>query len=193
MEFILATHNDHKAQEIRSILKDLNVSIKSLADINYHQDIVEDGADLNANAWIKSDHIRELLGGNVLADDTGLEVDALHGAPGVHSARYAGLQRNSDDNMDKLLTELLPHRDRSAQFRTVIAVWLEGQKFTFQGIVRGIIAMERSGAQGFGYDPIFIPDGYDQSFGELSPEIKNQISHRGRAIAAFKKFLVTRT
>ena len=181
MEIIFATSNAHKASEVNQILGVDQCQLKTLKDIGFTEDIAETGATLNENAWIKTDHIHRLYGGNVIAEDTGLEVFALDMEPGVYSARYAGSQRSDQDNMDKLLNELIDKDNRKAQFRTVVALILNNERYTFEGIVSGHIAQGRSGDGGFGYDPIFVPDGYDDSFGVLSPEIKNSISHRGRA------------
>ncbi len=167
----------------------LDITISSLSDLGIDDEIIESGTTLNDNAWIKADYLHNMGHSYVIADDTGLEVDVLDGAPGVYSARYAGLAKSSEANMTKLLEVLSDKANRSAQFRTVLAVWMDDQKLTFEGIVRGVIARTRSGAQGFGYDPIFIPDGYDASFGVLSNEVKNKISHRGRAIQALKEYL----
>ena len=193
MNFVFATHNDNKVREIKSMISAIGVSIMSLSDLNIHEEIIENGKNIAENARIKSDFIFDKVGGNVIADDTGLEVDVLSGAPGVYSARYAGDQKNSEENMDLLLTNLRDHTDRSAQFRTVLATWMNGQQFTFEGIVRGKIAFERKGCHGFGYDPIFIPENHQKTFGELPLEIKNNISHRGRAFQAFKDHLLKLT
>lgn len=190
MRFIFATHNQNKVHEVNAILSDMGIHISSLSEIEMHEEIVENGKDLKENAWIKSDYIYQKLGGNVIADDTGLEVDALAGAPGVYSARYAGPQRSSQDNMDLLLRNLNNSADRSAQFRTVLAAWIDDKRYTFEGIVRGRIDHQQKGNGGFGYDPIFIPEGYDLSFGELPLSTKNKISHRGRAFQALKEYLL---
>lgn len=194
LKFIFATQNDNKVKEVLKILKDTtDLSIQSLKEIGYHEDIEETGSTLDENAWIKADHLHNLMDVNIIAEDTGLEVFTLDMAPGVYSARYAGLQKSSEDNMSKLLSEMSSKTDRSARFRTVVAVWLDGEKHSFEGIVNGRIATTRSGNGGFGYDPIFIPEGYDKSFGSLSEDIKNKISHRARAFEAFKEFLSKRS
>jgi len=194
LKFIFATQNDNKVKEVLKILKDTtDLSIQSLKEIGYHEDIEETGSTLDENAWIKADHLHNLMDVNIIAEDTGLEVFTLDMAPGVYSARYAGLQKSSEDNMSKLLSEMSSKTDRSARFRTVVAVWLDGEKHSFEGIVNGRIATIRSGNGGFGYDPIFIPEGYDKSFGSLSEDIKNKISHRARAFEAFKEFLSKRS
>jgi len=189
MTIILASNNKHKVEEIQAILAETDIEIKTLADINFHEDIIEDGDTLEDNAWIKADTIHELTGLNVMADDTGLEVDALDGRPGVHSARYAGPQRDSEDNMNLLIQELSEASSRNAQFRTVIALWLDGRKHQFEGVIRGTIRSQRQGVGGFGYDPIFTPKGFEDSFGVLSSDIKNEISHRGRAVKKVADFL----
>lgn len=189
MEIIFATSNAHKASEVSQILGKDQCRLTTLKDIGFAEDIAETGTTLNENAWIKAEHIYNIYGGSVIAEDTGLEVFALDMEPGVYSARYAGPQRSDQDNMNKLLDSLLHKDNRNAQFRTVVALILRGERHTFEGIVSGHIAQARLGDGGFGYDPIFIPDGYDDSFGVLPAEIKNSISHRGRAFAEVAKFL----
>lgn len=168
----------------------------SLADIGCHDDIPEDADTLEENAMIKARYIWDHYHMNVFADDTGLEVDALGGRPGVHSARYAeGTDHDSEANMKKLLGELAENNNRNARFRTVIALLLGNDEenapsaYEFEGIVNGTIAHERHGSEGFGYDPIFVPDGYDKSFAELGNEVKNTISHRALAVAKLAEFL----
>ncbi len=192
MEIIFATSNAHKASEVNQILGVNQCQLKTLKDIGFTEEIAETGTALNENAWIKADHIHGLYGGNVIAEDTGLEVFALDMDPGVYSARYAGPQRNDQDNIDKLLENLLHKDNRKAQFRTVVAFIINGERHTFEGIVSGRIAMTQSGDGGFGYDPIFLPDGYNESFGVLSAQIKNNISHRGRAFTEVATFLKQR-
>ena len=189
MKIIFATHNQHKAQEVSAILKGSGIKITTLTEIGMHEDIIEDGTTMKENAWIKADFIYKRYGGNVLSDDSGLEVDALGGAPGLFSARYAGPQKNDDDNINKLLAEMTKIEDRTAQFRAVLALQLNDQQYTFEGIIRGTTAAHRIGTDGFGYDPIFIPEGYDTSFGVLDEEIKNSISHRARALSHLSTFL----
>lgn len=190
IEFVLASHNQHKVDEIRKITSDLNITIFSLSDLDIHDEIIEDGATLDDNAWIKADYLYKLGYKYVIADDTGLEVDALDAAPGVYSARYAGPAKDSEANMAKLLSALSNCKNRNAQFRTALAVYIDGVKHSFEGIIRGTIAKAKIGEGGFGYDPIFIPEGHETSFGVLSGDIKNEISHRGRALQAFKSFLL---
>jgi len=189
MEIIFATSNAHKASEVSQILGVDQCQLKTLKDIGFTEDIAETGTTLNENAWIKTDHIHRLYSGNVIAEDTGLEVFALDMEPGVYSARYAGPQRSDANNMDKLLNQLVDKDNRSAQFRTVVALILNDERYSFEGIVSGYIAESPTGNSGFGYDPIFVPDGYDESFGMLDPEIKNSISHRGRAFTKVAEFL----
>jgi len=191
MRLVFATHNKNKAKEVAEVLKDTGWQIVTLEEIGFHDDIVEDGATLEENAWIKADTIHRLTGENVIADDTGLEVDSLNGIPGVHSARYAGLQRDSDDNMAKLIDALSKKSDRSAQFRTIVACIINGDKLECEGIVRGTIATKKTGEGGFGYDPIFIPEGYSESFAVLDPSIKNSISHRARAFINCRDLLTS--
>ncbi len=180
MKIVFATNNKHKLDEIRKITQN-SVEILSLSDIDCHDDIPETGVTLEENALMKVDYIKSKFGYDCFADDTGLEVDALNGAPGVYSARYAGEDCNSEDNMDKMLTELGGITNRNARFRTVIALTLNGENYFFEGIVNGTIIEERRGGEGFGYDPIFVPAGYDKTFAELGDDEKNQISHRAIA------------
>jgi XTP/dITP diphosphohydrolase len=196
MKIVFATNNQHKLDEIRNILgKDFE--IVSLNEIGCHEDIPETGKTLEENAWQKANYIFNKYGLSCFADDTGLEVDALNGAPGVFSARYAGGEgHDSEANIQKLLRELAEKNNRKARFRTVIALILKDEsrgtgderRETFEGIVEGHIAHEKSGAEGFGYDPIFVPDGYNQSFAELGIDIKNQISHRARAVKKLAEY-----
>ena len=184
MKIVFATNNKHKLQEIRDILGS-DIGIVSLEDIGCHEEIPETGSTLEANAHQKAEYIFDHYHLNCFADDTGLEVDALGGAPGVHSARYAeGTDHDSEANMKKLLRELGDNTNRKARFRTVISlIQMEGdnplcsREYQFEGTVTGRIAKEKHGSAGFGYDPLFIPDGYDKSFAELGEDIKNRISH----------------
>ncbi len=188
MELIIATNNTHKVKEIRAVLSD-RFKILSLEEVGICEDIPEDQDTLEGNALQKARFIYEKYGRNCFADDTGLEVEALNGAPGVYSARYAGASCNAEDNMDKLLSELSEVANRSAQFRTVVALIIDGEEFLFEGKVEGEILKERQGKEGFGYDPIFCPKGYKDSFAVMPLEIKNSISHRGRAIRSLAAFL----
>ena len=178
---VFATNNAHKLEEVRAILGN-SIDILSLNDIGCHVDIPETADTFEGNASIKAEFIYGKYGIDCFADDSGLEVDALGGAPGVMSARYASVDgHDSDANMVKLLKALAGVSDRSAQFRTVICLIEGGKHSFFEGIVRGKIIEERRGSGGFGYDPVFVPEGYEQTFAELGNEIKNSISHRARA------------
>ncbi|MBF1642921.1 MAG: non-canonical purine NTP diphosphatase [Prevotella sp.] len=189
MKIVFATNNKHKLEEIKDILgKDFE--IVSLAEIGCHEDIPETGLTLEENARQKSTYIVEHYNHDCFADDTGLEVDALKGEPGVHSARYAeGTDHDSEANMRKLLSKMANVKDRTARFRTVISLIINGVEHQFEGRVEGRIATEKHGTEGFGYDPIFIPEGYDKSFAELGEEVKNQISHRARAVKKLAEYL----
>ncbi len=189
MKIVFATNNKHKLEEIKDILgKDFE--IVSLAEIGCHEDIPETGLTLEENACQKSTYIVEHYNHDCFADDTGLEVDALKGEPGVHSARYAeGTDHDSEANMRKLLSKMSNVKDRTARFRTVISLIINGVEHQFEGRVEGRIATEKHGKEGFGYDPIFIPEGYDKSFAELGEEVKNQISHRARAVKKLAEYL----
>lgn len=191
MKIVFATNNKNKLREIREIVGD-KFEILSLADINCDVDIPETGATLEENAMQKARYVWDNYHMNVFADDTGLEVEALGGEPGVHSARYAeGTDHDSNANMTKLLRRLDKNNNRKAQFRTVIALIMnEGQTIVeFEGKVEGHIATEKHGTEGFGYDPIFVPEGYDKSFAQLGEEIKNGISHRARAVKKLAEYL----
>jgi len=184
---VFATSNDHKLYEIRSILH--NYQILGLKDIDIYENIEETGTTLEENAIIKATFLYEKTGKPSFSEDTGLEVDYLDGAPGVHTARYAGENRDANANMDLLLQKLEGIIERSAQFRTVIAyITTDGCKL-FEGIVKGKIATSKEGKDGFGYDPIFIPEGYQETFAVLNAEIKNSISHRAMAIQALTQYL----
>ena len=189
MKIVFATNNKHKLEEIKDILgKDFE--IVSLTEIGCHEDIPETGVTLQENARQKSTYVVEHYNQNCFADDTGLEVEALGGEPGVHSARYAeGTDHDSEANMRKLLTKLDGQTNRKAWFRTVISLIIDGVEHQFEGKVDGTIAKEKHGTEGFGYDPIFIPEGYDKSFAQLGEEIKNQISHRARAVKKLAEYL----
>ena len=212
MKIVFATNNEHKLSEIRAILGDA-FEVVSLADIGCHEDIPETGQTLEENALMKAEYIYDKYHLSCFADDTGLEVEALNGAPGVYSARYASMENlsnqntqsspishDSEANMARLLRELANNNNRKARFRTVIAL-IEKKDVCpcgctsikvvhkFEGIVNGEITREKSGAEGFGYDPIFRPDGYDKTFAELGADIKNQISHRARATQKLAEYL----
>lgn len=188
MQVCFATNNTHKLDEVRQILGS-QFQVLSLADVSCHEELPENQTTLEGNSEEKALYVYQHYQVNCFADDTGLEVDALSGEPGVYSARYAGPQRSGEDNMDLLLNKLVGKKNRSAQFRTVITLILNGQKYQFEGIVRGTIAHQKTGRAGFGYDPIFIPEGSDKSFADMSQEAKNRISHRGRAISKLVHFL----
>lgn len=186
---VFATNNAHKLREVSQMLPP-GLEIKSLADIGCHADIPETAPTLEGNAEMKARFVGERFDCDVFADDTGLEVDALGGAPGVYSARYAGPGHDSQANMARLLSEMEGKTDRRARFRTVIALLRDGRLETVQGIVEGTIARSPQGSDGFGYDPVFIPDeGDGRSFAQMSPDEKNAISHRGRAMAALISLL----
>ena len=205
MKIVFATNNKHKLEEIRSILGE-SIEVLSLKDIGCDVDIPETGTTLEENALQKAQYIYDNYNISVFADDTGLEVDALNGAPGVYSARYASMEsdavsHDSEANMARLLKELGNNNNRKARFRTVIALIEKKdicpcgctsikQVNRFEGIVEGEIIRERRGGEGFGYDPIFQPDGYDKTFAELGMEIKNQISHRARAVQKLAEYLL---
>ena len=188
MKLVFATNNKHKLQEVRDIVGD-RVEVLSLSDINCNDDIPETADTLQGNALIKARYIYEKYGVDCFADDTGLEVEALDGAPGVYSARYAGEECDSEANMKKLLHNLTDKNNRNAQFRTVIALIINREERLFNGIVKGVIATEKMGTSGFGYDPIFIPEGFSESFAQMDASMKNSISHRYRATEELSKFL----
>lgn len=187
---ILSSGNAHKAQEIKSILKDLPFQVVTKNDLGYEDlDVVEDGNTLRENALKKAEELHKLTKGIVIADDTGLYVDALNGEPGVYSARYAGEDATYADNNNKLLNKLkdVPMEKRTAYFKTVIAIVLEdGRKMTVEGICRGHIEFQERGNRGFGYDPLFVPEGRDKTFAEMTEEEKNQISHRSNALKSLR-------
>lgn len=187
-ELIFATNNGHKLSEVRQLLEG-SVVIKSLRDINLEGDIPETADTLQGNALQKAEWIYSRTGKDCFADDTGLEVDALDGAPGVYSARYAGEGCSFEDNMNKLLKAMDGKENRKARFRTVICLIENGERRYFEGIVEGTITTEKHGAEGFGYDPIFLPEGQGQTFAEMSGELKNSISHRGRAVQKLVEYL----
>ncbi|SCY80983.1 non-canonical purine NTP diphosphatase [Flavobacterium caeni] len=188
MHLVFASNNANKIHEIQNMLPD-SIKILSLQDIGCNVDIPETADTIEGNAILKADYVTQNYGYDCFADDTGLEVTALNGAPGVYSARYAGEQKNASDNMDKLLSELENQTDRSAQFKTVIALNLNGEQHLFTGIVRGEIIHEKVGEQGFGYDPIFKYEGHERTFAQLSLEEKAGISHRGKAVRQLIDFL----
>ena len=180
-ELVFATNNPHKLKEIREIIGD-QFRVLSLADIGCSEEIEEHALTIEGNASVKSWYIFRKYGKNCFADDTGLEIDALGGRPGVKSARYAGDDCNPENNIRKVLKELKGKDNRRARFRTVISLIMNGKELQFEGTVEGNILFEKHGKEGFGYDPVFQPDGYNLSFAEMLPEEKNRISHRGRAV-----------
>ncbi len=188
MKLVFATNNRHKLDEIRDILGD-KVKILSLKDIGCFDDIPETADTLEGNALIKARYIYEKFGVDCFADDTGLEVEALGGEPGVYSARYAGEECDSEANMQKLLQNLTGKNNRNAQFRTVIALIINGEENIFNGIVKGRISETKLGNSGFGYDPIFIPEGFSESFAQMTGSMKNSISHRYRATEELNNYL----
>ena len=187
-EIVFATNNAHKLEEARAILKDC-VKVLSLADINCHDEIPETAETLEGNALIKARWVKEKYGYDCFADDTGLMVDALDGAPGVYSARYAGEHCSPADNIKLLLEKLKGETNRNARFATVVALILGDKEYLFEGEVKGVIAEENCGKSGFGYDPVFLPENSSLSFAEMAPESKNAISHRGRAMTKLAGFL----
>ncbi|WP_372936567.1 non-canonical purine NTP diphosphatase [Seonamhaeicola sp.] len=188
MQLVFATNNHNKLNEVQALMPK-HIKLLSLKDINCLEDIPETQNTIEGNAIQKVEYIKTHYGYNCFADDTGLEVEVLNGAPGVYSARYAGNQRNSDDNMNKLLNELSNKENRNAQFKTVIALHLNNKIYTFTGICKGIITNTKQGKKGFGYDPIFKPQGYKETFAQMELNLKNSIGHRGKAIKQLINFL----
>ena len=188
MEIVFASNNPHKIREIRTMLNP-GFSVLGLADIGCHQDIPEPYRTLEENALAKARHVFTHYGRNCFSDDSGLEVEVLGGLPGVRSARFAGSSKTSSDNIEKLLRLLKGHENRKARFRAVMALIIDGREFSFEGLVNGRITLEPGGSGGFGYDPIFIPEGHTKRFSEMSDEEKNKISHRYRALEKLTRFL----
>jgi XTP/dITP diphosphohydrolase len=188
LELVFATNNQHKLEEVSAKLGG-RIKLLTLNDIGCHEDIEETGATFSENASIKSRYIYEKYGLNCFGDDSGLEVDVLNGEPGVYSARYAGEHGNHGANNDKLLKNLEGIENRAARFVTIIFLIWEGNEYFFEGTVEGTIRHERAGVQGFGYDPVFQPDGFDITFAEMSLEEKNQLSHRAKAVEKLVEFL----
>ena len=188
MKIVLASNNQNKIIEIQSMLPE-SIEIVSLESIGCLEEIPETSDTIEGNAILKANYITQKYGFDCFADDTGLEVDSLNGQPGVFSARYAGEQKNADDNMDKLMKELSGKPNKNAQFKTVIALNFKEKQYLFTGIASGEITLEKKGTGGFGYDPIFKPSGYEKTFAELSLEVKNEISHRGKATKLLIEFL----
>ena len=188
LEIVFATNNANKLKEVQAMLPE-HIKILSLQDINCLEDIPETADTLEGNAILKADHVTKNYGYNCFADDTGLEVTSLDNAPGVYSARYAGLENNSENNMQKLLDNLMDKKDRSAQFRTAVCLNLNGNQTVFEGICTGEILPKKQGDAGFGYDPIFKPENYTVSFAEMDMNTKGKISHRGLAIQQLVSYL----
>lgn len=188
MKLVFASNNKNKIQEIQALVPN-SIQIVSLENIGCTEEIPETADTIEGNAILKANYITEKYGYDCFADDTGLEVDALNGAPGVYSARYAGEQKDANDNMDKLLSELSDKPNRKANFKTVIALNLNGKQSLFTGIINGKIIEEKIGTNGFGYDPIFVAEGYEKTFAELTMEEKSTISHRGIAVKELILFL----
>jgi len=188
LSLVFASNNPNKIKEIQLLLPK-EITILSLEDIGCLEDIPETSATIEGNAIQKANYVTEKYGYSCFADDTGLEVEALNGEPGVYSARYAGDQRNADDNMSKLLHNLVDEENRNAQFKTVICLNLNGNQHLFEGIIKGEIIREKRGSEGFGYDPIFIPNGFNKTFAEMPIDKKSKISHRGLAVEKLVEFL----
>jgi len=188
MELLFASHNSNKVEELKQIFPK-TYSLKGLSELNDIAEIEETGINLIENALLKARIIHKKYGLNTLSDDTGLEIDALSGAPGVMSARFAGVENNSFKNMEKVLDLMQNINSRSAQFKTVVALIFDNKEYLFEGVVKGTILRTSRGDGGFGYDPIFLPDGYNQTFAEMSATLKNEISHRGMAIKKLLHFL----
>jgi XTP/dITP diphosphohydrolase len=189
MRLVFATHNKNKAAEIQKMVND-PYEVITLTDLNILDEIPETGSNLQANALIKARYVHQMLGYNCFADDTGLEVDALNGEPGVHSARYAGTAKNDNANMDLILQKLSNQSNRSARFVTCICLFWMDEMYVFEGELRGKIIDTKIGNNGFGYDPIFMPDGYDITLAQMDMFSKNQISHRGKAFKKMAEFLI---
>lgn len=187
-QLLFVTHNAHKSEEVKAIVGN-NFEVMNLSEINFFDEIPETGNTFKENALQKAKFLHDRLGCSCFADDTGLEVDALNGEPGVYSARYAGEPSNTQRNIEKLLENLKGKENRKAQFTTVIAVILNNEIYFFEGAISGQIIDNQRGEGGFGYDSVFIPDGYDKTFAELPAEVKNSISHRAVAMQKFKEFI----
>jgi XTP/dITP diphosphohydrolase len=188
MNIVFASNNEHKIREIKSVLGE-NLTILSLKELGINDEIPEEEPNLEGNALAKARYVHKITGLNVFADDTGLEIDALGGLPGVKSARYAGESKDFSANIDKVLAMLGTAENRSARFRTVIALIYNDKEYLFEGEVKGYIISERRGSQGFGYDPVFIPEGKDSTFAEMDLAEKNSMSHRARAFGKLCSFL----
>ena len=188
MNLIFATHNSHKISEIKKLLPE-KIQIRDLKQIRFYDEIIEDGKTLEENAKIKSEYIYKKYKSNCFSDDSGLFIDAISGEPGVYSARYAGLKKNSEKNISKVLSKLKNITNRNAKFITVISLFLNDKNYIFKGEIKGLISKRKIGLNGFGYDPIFIPDGFNQTFSQMNLNTKNMISHRAIAFKKLVKFL----
>lgn len=188
-KLVLASRNKNKIEEMKALVADLGIEVYSALDFPELEEVDEDQDTLEGNALKKARYVQLQTGLPALSDDTGLEVEALNGAPGVYSARYAGENVSYQDNVLKLLKEMDEEEKRGAQFRTVVALVTEKGEYTFEGVCKGEIIDQQRGEKGFGYDPVFLPEGFDQTFAELDSKVKNEISHRGRAIRKFISFL----
>ena len=188
MELIIASQNQNKLVEFKKILGD-KINLFSLSDIGFNQEIPENEKTIKKNAMFKAKFVNTQTGKNVFADDTGLEIDSLNGEPGVYSARYSGVDRNSDKNIELVLRNLKNKANRNSRFKTIISLIIDGKSVNFEGVVEGKITEEKRGSNGFGYDPIFQPNGYESTFGEMSLKEKNKISHRSIAINKMVQYL----
>lgn len=188
MKILFATNNEHKLRELQQILGN-KFELWGLEDINCFEEIPETSPTIEENSMEKAEYVYNKFNTDCFADDTGLEIEALDGRPGVYSARYAGDKRNMDKNIEKVLSELQNDKNRNARFKTVVSLILNGDKHQFEGIVNGKIINDKRGFSGFGYDPVFVPNGYNITFAEMDAELKNKISHRGIAVQKLVKFL----
>ena len=188
MKLVFATHNLNKLKEVKEMVPE-GIEILSLSDINCTEEIEETGTTLEENARIKVTYVKDHYGYDCFSDDSGLEIDSLNGAPGVYSARYAGEDKNNDNNIKKVWKNLKDKENKNGQFRTIIAADIKGKKSLFEGIIRGTLINEKRGDGGFGYDPIFVPTGHSKTFAELEKKVKNIISHRAKAFSFFVKDL----
>ena len=188
MKLVFATNNKHKIEEVQNLLKN-DFQILSLEDIGCDEELAETGNTLEENAFQKAKYVFDKYNVNCFADDTGLEIETLNGKPGVYSARYAGEEKNAEKNVEKVLNELKETQNRNAYFKSIISLIIKGQQYSFEGIVNGNISTRKIGNSGFGYDPIFIPDGFEKSFAEMTLEEKNKISHRAIVVKKLVAFL----
>lgn len=191
MTLVFATHNPNKLKEIQALIP-TTIQLKSLTDIGCTEEIIEDAPTIEGNALLKAQYVKQKYNLDCFADDTGLEVESLNGEPGVYSARYAGQQKNAEDNMDKLLKALANEHNRKARFKTVVALIIDDKEYTFEGICEGTITQEKTGESGFGYDPIFKPDTFNETFAQMPLSLKNEIGHRGKAMHKLVEFLKNR-